>query len=723
MVMPNMQGTNPMDNNFGGGEMPQFTPGQYQPTPPEPEMPNPEAQEQKEQVVALQKKNLAEDMDEQELIDIGKECKQGLESDIDSRSEWYDQTQEWMKLACQVREQKTYPWPNASNVKYPLISTAAMQFAARAYPTLVPADGKLVKTKMWGKDLSGEKRKKGDRIATFMSWQFVEDIGHWEEDMDKLLITVPVTGVVFKKTYYNPITEKVDSDLVYPENFFIDYWAQSIEKCERYSELIYMTPKRVKERQLAGYFLDIDLGVPSNNDPNQGRGDNARDSRTTDDFTLPYPIIEQYTWLDLDEDGLREPYLVTFEYNTGKILRISARFKPEDILMGEDGKPIAFVTGTCFTKFGFIPNPDGSFYDLGFGHLLGPINESVNSIINQLIDAGTLSNLQAGFIGKGLRIKMGETAFKPGEWKAVNATGDDLKKQIVPLPANAPSDVLFKLLGQLITSGKELASVAEIFTGKMPGQNTPATTTMATVEQGMKVFTAIYKRIYRALAKEYKKVFCLNNYYLDPQTYAEVLDEPINPEDFDESVYDVCPTADPTATTQAEKMQKAQALMELLPLGILDPMKVVMRLLEAQEQPQWEELIPGMAETGQPTPPQPKPDPKLEAQKMKAQTDQQMLQAKMQNDERKAQMDMAMKSADLQMKQNEAQIDIAHKQQMNQLEASSKAQMNEIFMAEAKAKAMATQVGHAQKLTHSEQDHQQKLKQAKEKPTGKANRK
>ena len=145
------------------------------------------------------------------------------------------------------------------------------------------------------------------------------------------------------------------------------------------------------------------------------------------------------------------------------------------------------------------------FYDLGFGRLLGPLNNSANTIINQLVDAGSLSNLQSGFIGKGLRIKMGETKFVPGEWKAVNATGDDIKKQIFALPVREPSDVLFKLLDLLLKSGKELASVAEIFVGKMPGQNTPATTTMATIEQGMKVFTSVYKRVYRSLASEFKK--------------------------------------------------------------------------------------------------------------------------------------------------------------------------------------------------------------------------
>lgn len=208
-----------------------------------------------------------------------------------------------------------------------------------------------------------------------------------------------------------------------------------------------------------------------------------------------------------------------------------------------------------------------------------------------MTDAGTLANMQSGFIGKGLRLKMGDQRFTPGEWKPVNATADDLRKQIVPLPTKDPSDVLFKLMTALITSGKELASVAEIFTGKMPGQNTPATTTMASVEQGMKVFTAVYKRIFRSLAKEFKKIYELNETYLDPNTYVQVLDSAIGPEDFNDADYDVCPGADPNAVSSSEKMQKAQALLELLPTGILDPVEVIRRVLVAQEQPNYEKLF------------------------------------------------------------------------------------------------------------------------------------
>jgi chaperonin GroES len=678
----------------------QFSPQQAQLQPPVPEQGETEEQQlQRESIVRQQNINIAEELEEDLLVKIGMDCKKGFDADEDSIKEWKTETLEWMKLAKQTRESKTYPWPNASNVKYPLISTAALQFNARAYPTLVPADGKVVQSRVIGKDPTGQKRLKSDRIATYMSWQCSKQLDYWEEEMDKILISVPIVGTVFKKTYYCPDSERVESKVVFADNFVINYWSRSIEESERYSEVLEKTKQSVKSLQLRGVYLDVDLGDPQST------------TLQASDFTTTYKIIEQHTWLDLDDDGLREPYTVIFHYDSGKILRISARYDADAIILTEDGKPAKFEGKCYYTKFGFIPDPDGGFYDLGFGHLLGPINEAVNTLTNQLVDAGTLANLQAGFIGKGLRVKMGDTPLKPGEWRVVNAVGDDIRKQLVPLPAKDPSNVLFQLLGSLITSGKELASVAEIFVGKMPGQNTPATTTMATIEQGMKVFTAIYKRIYRSLEKEFKKIFELNNLYLDTKTYIAVLDEPVNPSDFDYKTYDVCPSADPTATTQSEKLAKAQALMELLNTGLLDPIKVIMRVLEAQDQPNWQELIPGLAETGSPQPPQEKPDPKLQAMQAKAQTDQVKAQQQMQIAAQKAEMDRVSKETDIAMKAQMQQLEAQHKERMMSLEAESKARLNQIFMAEAQQKAILSAVQGNQKLQQNEMSFKQKLLQ------------
>ena len=645
----------------------------------------------------LAQKNWAIGLSEDKLRAIAAQCKAGYEADLQSRSDWEHDLDDWLKLANQIREQKSYPWVNASNIKYPLLSTAAMQFAARAYPSLVPANGKVVNYIVAGKDPNGTKLDKAMRVSTYMSYQVMQELVGWEEEMDKMLMMLPVVGTLFKKTWYDKAEDRIRSELLLPKNVVVNYWTKNIKECERISERIFMSQRILKEKINAGVYRDVDLGDPVN--PNYTEGHPPPNDETT-----PYTLIEQHTFYDIDGDGYTEPYIVTFEEDSGEILRIQARYRTEDIEHLDGKKKIKRIKPMqMYTKFGFIPNPDGGFYDIGFGILLGPLNESVNTLINILVDSGHLSTLQAGFIGKGLRMKMGDAKFEPGEWKPVNTTGDDLRKQIVPLPTKEPSTVLFQLLGTLITSGKELASVAEIFTGKMPGQNTPATTTMATVEQGMKVFTAIYKRIYRALGEEFEKIFDLNALYIDPNHIVAVLDEPIGPEDFDKSLYDIVPAADPNAMSQSEKLMKAQGLMELLQMAgpILDPVKIISRILDAQEQPNWQELFSAQVQqTGQVPPPP--PDPKMMA-----------IQAKMQADQQKLALDTQSKQFDMELKGRDHQLQMAmksqeHDQKMQQmqesaqLKAASDIQMARIF-------SSAEQMKGNQQLVQKEQAHQQQM--------------
>lgn len=661
--------------------------------------------------------NLAEKWDDATLEELAEQCKSGFEEDLRSRAAWEQSLDEWTKLAMQHREPKQYPWPKASNVKYPLLSTAAMQFAARAYPSLVPSNGKVVNAVVIGKDPTGEKKEKATRVSTYMSYQILHEMDAWEEDMDKLLMMLPIIGTVFKKTFYDPAKDKVRSYLINPKNLVVNYWAPSLEEAERVSEIFELSPRLVKERENKGLFREVDYGTA------QIQQDLGTPAITTDfqskvDETTPHTFVEQHTFYDKDGDGYAEPYVVTFHRATGQIVRIVPRYVDEDVEMAEDEKSVVAIKPTqYYTKFSFVPNPDGSFYGIGFGVLLGPLNESVNTLINQLIDAGTLSNLQGGFIGKGLKLKMGEQRFQPGEWKAVNATGDDLKKQIVPLPAKDPSKTLFELMGSLVTSGKELASVAEIFTGKMPGQNTPATTTMATVEQGMKVFTAVYKRIFRALGEEFKKIYKLNHVYLDPQTYVAVLDQPVGPDDFNDEDYDVCPGADPTAVSQTEKLMKAQGLLELLPSQVLDPVKVVMRVLDAQEQPNWQELLSqAVAQTGQLPPPP--PDPKMLEMQMKMQMEQQKAQVGIQQKQQEMELNSRDKQMQMVMKQQEHAQKMQHTVESAQIQSAAEVHKQKIFMAAEQQKAATQgavqQQQGQQKLQQNEQAHQQKMQHAKE---------
>lgn len=653
--------------------------------------------------------NIAESLSEEELNTIGEEAKKGYEADKESRKEWEDCMEEWTKLAKQVREEKNFPWPNASNVKYPLLTTAAMQFAARAYPSLVPSNGSVVKAKVIGKDPTGEKLERATRVSTYMSYQVMHEIPHWEEGMDKMLIQLPVVGLMFKKTYWDSVLKSPISEIVLPKNLVVNYWAKDLPSAERVSEEIELSPRVFKERQMGKLFLeDVDLGTPITPD-----GQNI----PSNDETTPYTFIEQHTFLDLDDDDYKEPYIITFHKETGKVVRITARYDDEGIHFNDDDTLAKIEPLQYYTKFGFIPNPDGSFYDIGFGSLLGPINESVNTLINQLIDAGTMNSLQGGFLGKGLRLRMGEYGFKPGEWKAVNSTGDDLKKQIVPLPSKEPSDVLFQLMGSMITSGKELASVAEIFTGKMPGQNTPATTTMASIEQGMKVFTAVYKRIFRSLQEEFSKIYDINRTYLNPETYTEVIDGPVGPEDFSKEGYDICPGADPTAVSQTEKLMKAQGLLELLPSGLLNPVEVIKRVLEAQEQPNWEQLLPPQVlETGEAPPPP--PDPKLQEMQMKGQIEQQKMQMQAEQAQHKGALEARDKTVQLAMKAREHEMDLANKAKMAQLQQAEAIHKQRIFSAEGQQKLNLKQAEGQQKLQLKQQEMKLKQQQQKQQPKG-----
>jgi len=647
--------------------------------------------------------NIADSLDEDQLIYIGNQVSVGYENDLASRKDWEKDLTNWTELALQISNDKTYPWPNAANIKYPLLATAAMQFAARAYPTLVPSNGKIVKVKIVGSDPQGEKAARAKRVSTHMSYQLIDEMSDWEEDMDKLLITLPIAGTCFKKTYWDPNKQRNCSKLVLPKTLVVNYWTRNIEDAERITEIFYLSKRKVTERINQGIYIDAELGDPqqSVDDPTTSVN-KAFQRNTSDDDATPYLILEQHTYFDLDGDGYPEPYIVTVEEATKKVLRIVPRFSESGVMVNDKNKILAIEATQYYTKYGFIPNPDGGFYDIGFGRLLGPLNNSANTIINQLVDAGSLSNLQAGFIGKGLRIKMGESRFQPGEWKAVNAVGDDLKKQIFPLPVREPSQVLFNLLDLLLKSGKELASVAEIFVGKMPGQNTPATTTMATIEQGMKVFTAVYKRIYRSLTKEFRKIYALNREYMNHEEYVSVLDEPVPQSDYQGPEDDIIPGADPTAVSSQEKQAKLQSVMQIMQMGTIDPMWFTQQYLEAHEIPNADKAL------RQPSPPP--PDPKMEALKAKAQIDQQKAQMDMQMASAKLQMEGAAKEQEARMKADMLREQLKGRQMEAVLKGKAAIQDMQIKGAQAQQNMATQAMQHHQSLVQQHQTGQQTLR-------------
>lgn len=555
----------------------------------------------------LENSNIAEGLEDDVLDKIGKDTIDEYTDDLTSRADWEEKHEEWLKLATQVMEEKTFPWPGASNTKFPLLATAALQFHARAYPALVNGN-KLVKTQVLGKlDQEGFKRARSFRVSDYMSYQLLHEMEEWQDDMDRMLYILPITGLCFKKTYYSQNKQNIVSELVLARDLIINYYAEDFEKARK-THRIWLSKNEFKENQNMGIYLDVDLQDPDTRD-HYGIGDELTGlSQSGED--VPHELLESHTWLDLDEDGYKEPYIVTVDHDSQKVVRIVARYSSENILSDNEGNILKITPTEYFTQYSFIPNPESKIYSLGFGSLLGPMNSSINSILNMLTDAGTLSNLQGGFLAKGIRVRGGALRYKPGEWKSVQSTGDDLRKGIYPMPTREPSNVLLSLLQMLISSGERLASVKDIMVGENPGQNQPYATTAAVLEQGLKVFVSIYKRIYRSLGKEYKKVYRLNGSYLDEIKYFNVLDtgeaKATGKEDFNMEDLDVLPGADPSILSEAHAMAKAQSLLEKMMAGLpLNPQMVLRQVLEAEGHENIDELM-------QVEPPQPDPEMELE---------------------------------------------------------------------------------------------------------------
>ena len=575
--------------------------------------------------------NIANLLSKHDLETIGFEISKDFENDLSSRSAWEKRTENSLKLALQVAEAKNFPWPNASNVKFPLITIAALQYHARSYPVLI--DGDLpVKCRVVGDDKDGLRRMRADRVEQHMSFQLLEEDEDWESEMDKVLITQPIVGCAFKKSYYDPIKKHNISENVLAKDLVVNYWTKSLETAPRITHVLQMSRNEIYERTARGLWVSGisegsqqgDASVLSNSglqyvqDTVQGlTPPNSSDSST------PIEILEQHCHIDFDDDGYAEPYIVYVRRDNKKVARIVARYSEGDIEMSGD-KVLSIKAEQYFTKYPFVPSPDGGFYDLGFGVLLGPLNESINTIINQLVDAGTMANTAGGFLSRGIKLRGGNYSFNPMEWKHVDTTGDDLRKGIVPLPVREPSQVLFTLLNLLINYGERIGGSVDILTGQNPGQNTPAETTRTMAEQGMKVFNGIFKRTYRSLKQEFRKLYRLNQIFIDENTrYISNAEKEgmILVTDYDGPVTDVMPTADPSITSDAQRNAQAMAIAMRVQAnpGLYNSYEVERVFLKAMKFPDIDRVLP---DPRGPNAIPPAQNPKVQIEQMKMQAKQ-----------------------------------------------------------------------------------------------------
>jgi chaperonin GroES len=465
-----------------------------------------------------------------------------------------------------------------------------------------------------------------------MSFQLLEEDEDWESEMDKVLITQPIVGCAFKKSYYDPIKKHNISENVLAKDLVVNYWTKSLETAPRITHVLQMSRNEIYERTARGLWVNGvsdgrqqgDASILSNSGL-QGVQDTAQGLTPPDptDSSTPIEILEQHCHIDFDDDGYAEPYIVYVRRDNKKVARIVARYSEGDIEMSGD-KVLSIKAEQYFTKYPFVPSPDGGFYDLGFGVLLGPLNESINTIINQLVDAGTMANTAGGFLSRGIKLRGGNYSFNPMEWKHVDTTGDDLRKGIVPLPVREPSQVLLTLLNLLINYGERIGGSVDILTGQNPGQNTPAETTRTMAEQGMKVFNGIFKRTYRSLKQEFRKLYRLNQIFIDENTrYISNAEKEgmILVTDYDGPVTDVMPTADPSITSDAQRNAQAMAIAMRVQAnpGLYNSYEVERVFLKAMKFPDIDRVLP---DPRGPNAIPPAQNPKVQIEQMKMQAKQ-----------------------------------------------------------------------------------------------------
>jgi len=579
---------------------------------------------------AISATNLCERFDETSLQTIGTWVYDGYTRDKKSREKWERRTQAAMDLALQVYKDKSFPWPGSSNVAFPLVTIAALQFHSRAYPTIISGN-EVVKCRVVGPDETGAKTKRAERISTFMSWQVLEQDQSWEEQKDRMLINLPIVGSCFTKSYYDADKGHKVDETVLSADLVIDYYAKSVEACPRKTHRIPMFRNQIYSNVKRGVFKDILQEAwykepPSNvtQGPNEARRDNRLGQNPPEgDVTTPFMMLEQHVDMDLDGDGYAEPYIITVEETSQCVVRIVTGFDREEDIQRNDTKEIVSISRMeYFTGYQFIPSPDGGIYGLGFGILLGPLNESVNSIINQLIDCGTMQVTKGGFLSRGVKIRGGTYTFGPFEWKRVDSSGDDLRKGIVPLEVGEPSQVLFSLLSLLINYVNRVAGTTDPMVGESPGQNTTSGNMQTMVEQGSKIYSAVFKRVWRSMKQEFKKDYILNAIYMPLRAIYGVKGVAMR-EDFLGNPDEVCPAADPNLTSEQQVIQQAMMLKaNAASTPGYDPGAVERRLLRALKVDNIDEIYPGIEKTGAPK------DVKLQIAEMNVQVKMAALQQK-----------------------------------------------------------------------------------------------
>lgn len=504
-------------------------------------------------------KNLAEDIPEDVLSSLAGELIGDFESDVSARKDWVQTYVDGLELLGLKIEERTEPWPGACGVFHPLLTEAVVKFQAETMMETFPASGP-VKTKIIGKE-TPEKKDAAERVQDDMNYQLTDVMKEYRPEHERMLWGLGLAGNAFKKVYFDPALDRQVSIYAPAEDVVVPYGASSLADAERITHVMRKNKNDLKRLQHEGFYRDIDLGEPTQTmDEVEKRIAEKMGFRATQDDR--FKLLEMQVDLDLkgyeheDEDtgkktGIALPYVVTIEKGTGQILAIRRNWEPDDDLCQKR---------THFVHYGYIPG--FGFYNFGLVHLIGAFAKSGTSILRQLVDAGTLSNLPGGFKTRGLRSKGDDTPISPGEWRDMDVPSGNMRDNIMPLPYKEPSQVLAALLNQIIDEGRKFAGAVELQTSDMSAQ-APVGTTLAILERQLKTMSAVQARIHYSMKQEFK---LLKNIIRD-YTPAEYSYEPVEggrrakQDDYDQ--VDVIPVSDPNAATMAQKVVQYQAALQL----------------------------------------------------------------------------------------------------------------------------------------------------------------
>jgi hypothetical protein len=504
--------------------------------------------------------NLAEYIDDGKLGKLAKDLQGFIEDDLTSRAEWEKVYEQGMDLLGLTYDDRTEPFDGATGVTHPILNEAVNQFQAQSYKELLPPGGP-VRTQILGK-VTPEKEAQAERVKTFMNYQITQVMEEYDPDFDQMLYFVGYGGSAFKKVSYDGYLGRATSPYILPKDLIVPYSARDLMTTERVTHVLHYSPAELKRLQFSGFYRDIDIGKPSYSDTDtiQQKMDKIQGvepSAEPDDYT----IYECHCFLDLEgfedkdendeETGLMLPYIVTFETKSNKVLSIRRNWNPTD---PQKRKKQYFV------HYKFLPGM--GFYGFGLVHLLGNLSRSATSILRQLIDAGTLSNLPAGFKAKGLRVE-DQSPIQPGEWRDVDAPGGDLAQSLLPLPYKEPSGTLFQLLGFCIDATQKFIGTTDLGMGDS-NQEMPVGTAMAMLERGSRIMSAVHKRLHYAQMQELKLIAKVIAEYLPPEYPYEVSggESVIKSADFDDRI-DIVPVSDPNIFSMTQRVTLAQQQLQL----------------------------------------------------------------------------------------------------------------------------------------------------------------